>query len=350
MIFFVLVILMLSLQQAKVAEMGQFHRDYLSPQTTTAVNGIFTLVVFLRHIQQYFKLEGTWDILYKIVDSHLGQMVVATFLFYSGYGIMESIRKKGFPYIRELPAKRFLRVLVNFVLAVLLFVLVQFVFRQQTFPIKQILLSFVAWASVGNSNWYIFVTLVLYLLLFVSFYPLRWWTGKGAFYVGAAMFTALTMLFVYSQIKLGRPPYTYNTAILFPCGCWWSLLRKRFENVIFYNSNTYVCCLAAGICLYAVTLMHRGGGIEWYSLWAGAFMMFCLLITMKVQFHNGLLEWIGNHVFEIYILQRLPMIVLTHYGLQEKHKYLFVLISFAITLVLATAFHSLTERLWLRKR
>lgn len=42
------------------------------------------------------------------------------FLFYSGYGIMESIKNKGEKYISTVPKKRILNVLVNFDIAVLI--------------------------------------------------------------------------------------------------------------------------------------------------------------------------------------------------------------------------------------
>ena len=65
--------------------------DYLSPKQTAAVNGIFVMFVFMRHCTQYMEMER-FDNIFNIVNTQLGQMIVTTFLFYSGYGIMYSLK------------------------------------------------------------------------------------------------------------------------------------------------------------------------------------------------------------------------------------------------------------------
>ena len=55
--------------------------DYMSRENTTSVNGLFILLVFLNHIQSYVTLpEG-----FHRLTLAFGQLMVATFLFYSGY-------------------------------------------------------------------------------------------------------------------------------------------------------------------------------------------------------------------------------------------------------------------------
>ena len=43
----------------------------------------------------------------------LEQLMVTMFLFYSGYGVMESIKRKGDDYIKSFPKKRILTTLIN---------------------------------------------------------------------------------------------------------------------------------------------------------------------------------------------------------------------------------------------
>ena len=59
---------------------------------------------------------------------------------------------------------------------------------------------------------------------------------------------------------------------------------------------------------------------------------------MKVQIGNGILDFLGSHVFSIYILQRLPMILLTKLGLAESNKYIFVAVCFFATVTMAVLF------------
>ena len=82
--------------------------------------------------------------------------------------IMLSITKKGAPYVDSIIKKRLPSVWLRFALAVSLFVPVN-IFLGTYHPLKKIMLSLVGWDGIGNSNWYIFDTLVLYILTFFSF-------------------------------------------------------------------------------------------------------------------------------------------------------------------------------------
>lgn len=111
---------------AQFAPPGRLHTDYCSKATTTAVNGIFVVMVFFRHLNTYLQVSAA-DPLQKqwvTVNGFLGQLIVVSFLFYSGYGIFCSIEKKGTPYVRRMFPHHFLRLFVHFDVCVLLFALV----------------------------------------------------------------------------------------------------------------------------------------------------------------------------------------------------------------------------------
>lgn len=67
-------------------------------------------------------MDSAFDAPYITFCAHVGQMVVATFWFYSGYGMMEAIRRKGDAYVRGILSK-FWKLLLRFDTAVLLFLL-----------------------------------------------------------------------------------------------------------------------------------------------------------------------------------------------------------------------------------
>ena len=66
------------------------------------------------------------------------------------------------------------------------------------------------------------------------------------------------------------------------------------------------------------------------------FTLFTVLITMKFEFNNLILAWMGKHLFEIYILMRLPMILLQPYF--KGHNYRYLVISAIITGALVIVF------------
>lgn len=173
LLIFYFVLALLVVLSVKYNKSG-FVDNYLSIDTTNTIKGIFILLVFIKHATPYvinagWAPGGFWGELFYFVDNNVGQWIVAMFLFYSGYGVMESIKRKGTDYVRSIPRKRFLSVLVNFDIAVLFFIAVNICLGKHP-SVEQCLLSFTGWESVGNSNWYIFIIMLLYLITFISFY------------------------------------------------------------------------------------------------------------------------------------------------------------------------------------
>ena len=146
------------------------YNDYLSIDKTNSVKGIFVLLIFFSHCSAYLNLSD--HILNKLYDwfnyGYLGQGIVAVFLFYSGYAMMLSGIEKGRSYVKSIPAKRVLKVLLHFDIAVCIFSIVQILLGKDI-TIGRFLLSLVGWSSVGNSNWYIFAILIFYLITYFAF-------------------------------------------------------------------------------------------------------------------------------------------------------------------------------------
>lgn len=142
--------------------------SYLSRERTDSIKGIFILMVFFSHIKDYivkagYEYSGQGDEVFQYFFSFIGQLMVVMFLFYSGYGVMESIRKKGEAYVVAMPRHRVAGTLINFDVAVLIFLVVDLLLGRDV-VLSKIVLSFLAWDSLGNSNWYIFAILICYLL------------------------------------------------------------------------------------------------------------------------------------------------------------------------------------------
>lgn len=339
MVIFLILTLLLCLLRMKIAPLGRLHRDYISKNQTLAINGLFTLFVFLSHVSTYIKLEGPLDTSYSAFKSYMLQAVVVPFLFYSGYGIMESIKKKGRDYVKKIPKKRFLRVLLHFDIAVVLYLLVNLAFGK-TYSLKHILLSLTGYSSVGNSNWYIFAVLGLYVITFVAFML----SGRSNI-IGVVLTTVLSVGFVLGQILLKRDSWCYDTIILFAVGMIFSLVKPLAEKILSRHGLVYPCAVVAVAAVYLFFYKKRSGGIEFYSMWVIMFMALVVLLTMKIKIGNRVLDFFGSHVFSIYILQRIPMIILSKLGLAAESKYVFVILCFVITVLLALAFDKMTSKL-----
>lgn len=344
MLIILFILLIACVSSAKFAKPDEFHKDYLSKEITTAVNGIFVILVFLRHFTQYVKFsESPIDRLFLEFNTNLGQLLVTTFLFYSGYGIMCSIRAKGDSYVNTIPKKRMATVWLHFAVAVALFLIVDIIIGKK-FDIKTILLAFIGWSSIGNSNWYIFAVLFLYLFVFIAFKICKKHSGWG---IGVTL--ALTLLWVWVMIKSGRPQYTFNTVICYPLGMLYALFKSQFEKFVMKNDIIYSTVLAVAFISMLLMYQFRNRGFWAHSLWSVIFITLVLLITMKVRFCNGFLTFLGSHVFGIYILQRIPMLILTHFGFNQN-PYMFLVLSFLITVPMTLIFDFLMKKLDIKLR
>lgn len=364
MVLFLAALLVLICWGISFSGTGSFNEAYLDRKNTAAINGIFVILVVFSHYSQYSGLGDILDAPYLMLKKHLLQMVVATFLFYSGYGMMEQIHKRGAAYVRAIP-KRAGKLLFRFGAAVLMFVALKAMLGK-TYSLKRIALSLIGWKSVGNSNWYIFDILVLYVLMFAAFSiggllssrskpglegrsqpdhgRIGAFSSKHPDLPGLIIFFVLTLAFVYVMMKAHKGSRWYNTVILFPVGSFYSEFRGEIERLVRRNDVSYYLTLLIMVPVYFFTYRHRSSfGIEGYTVWAVAFIGLLILLTMKVCVYNRILEWFGRHVFSIYILQRIPMILLDHCGLIDAHKYLCLIAVFALTIPLALAFEKVTD-------
>ncbi len=344
------IFVLIALYDVKIAEKGNFATDYLSIEKTKPVKGIFTFLVFLSHAKGYMSMKGIFDKHCNIILLYLSQMLVAMFLFYSGYGIMESIKDKGYSYVDSLIKKRFPKLLIKFNVAVLLYYILQrFIFKVE-FDSFVLWTSWIGYSSFGNSNWYNFVIFVLYIFVFVSFYNLKR-KENNKHYLSATIFTLLTMVLVFTLKYIGKQYWWYNTAILFPLGVWYSLFKNKIDDFVMKNDKRYftIFIIMFFVCLVSAKYKSNSDFIS-YTIWGVAFTLFVVITTMKVTFGNKVLEFFGDHVFSIYILQRLPMIILSNLGLAKSNRYLFFALSLLITILLAIIFDKTFELFEKKKR
>ena len=114
MIVILLILLVLSCIGLKKTDN---HDMCLDRNCTESIKGIFIIIVFYSHILPFLEEAGVeyspvLDIPSNTLIHRIGQLMVVMFLFYSGYGVMESIMKKGNEYVRAIPVKRVLPAVV----------------------------------------------------------------------------------------------------------------------------------------------------------------------------------------------------------------------------------------------
>lgn len=329
MTYVLLIFLISCISKFKFAGPEHFHKDYMSKKQTTTINGIFVFMVFLSHGVQYISMEGAANLLYVQLRHFLGQAVVTTFLFYSGYGMMQSIQKKKINYVKEMPIKAF-KLLLQFDIAVCFYILSNLYMGRMYTP-DRLLLAFTTWVSIGNSNWYITSMIILCLIIGLAFI-----ISKDNYLLGLILTSLLTIGVVYFLMTINRPAYTYNTMICLPAGMIFSYIQPRFDKLIKNDLIFFIFLLLLFIPM-SYSRLQIDSGIEYYSIWSILFAFSFVLFSKKIQIDHSFIEWLGKHIFSIYILQRIPMNVLRFWGL-TNHPVIFMILSFLVTLIIAILF------------
>lgn len=281
--------------------------DYLSKEQCNSIKGIFILMICLTHSMQYIKASGYSfsgiDALTLIITKYIGQLVVVMFLFYSGYGVALQIRNKGEQYVRQMPRRRILKTLVNFDIAVCFFILLALLLSRPL-SISQVLLSFIAWDSVGNSNWYIFIIILCYILTYIANR-----ISNSNIVAGLIWVLCILTMFQLSYVKESEK-WWYDTILAYPAGYYFAGYRNHIEK---WLKQYYIFALLALVAVFVY--LHHYFPYSYRGLPKNimgiTFALIVVMITMKISIGNKWLQWCGTNLFPLYIYQRIPMIALS---------------------------------------
>lgn len=336
MIIFVCILGLVCLLNIKYDETG---KGYLDIKRTNSIKGIFIVLVFLSHIVSgYATFNGVLDMPYLRIRKIMGQCVVSMFLFYSGYGIMESIQRKGQNYINKIPTHRFLKVLLQFDCAILFFLIYRY-YTGNHIGLKRMILTFIGLDSIGNSNWYIFCGLWVYIFTFIAFKVF-----KNNYFKGSLGVLLLSLFYMITLYKFGKDFWWYDTILCCSWGMLFSIYHKKIEALINESFQTWLFFVVVFMVGFGFAYTYKNTPSLYiiYQLMVICFVATIVTVTMRIAIENSILQWLGNNLFELYILQRLPMMILKPYMLVEDatliKKYLYVIVCFASTLLISLIF------------
>lgn len=321
--------------------------DYMSVDMTNSIKGIFLCMVFFSHIWTYTDFSHPYlDAPYQLVKKITGQCIVAMFLFYSGYGIMESSKKKGMNYVKKFPVQRFLKVLLLFDCALVFF----FGYRYLTgshFGAKKIILTLIGWESIGNSNWYIFCVLWLYVFTFIAFMAFGQYHKKAV--IGVFL---LSLLYMAIVCKLGKEYWWYDTILCYSYGMFFSLYRVKIERYINENFQSWLFFIMLFAIGFVTSYFYKNTSQVIYQIWVFCFVAFIVTFTMRYVIDSRFLRGGGVNLFELYILQRLPMMILQPCLVSGEMSiytnYIYVIVCIIITVFISVLFRETISK-WIQK-
>ena len=341
MVIFLIILLLLCFFGISFRGKNGFE-DYMSPQKTGALKGIFVIIVVLSHLRQYITLDSSaLNLPFQEFMVFLGQLMVVVFLFYSGYGVLLGLRKKD-GYAVSIITKRVPKVLIHFDIAVLIFFALGWLTGKK-YPIAKLLRSLIGIDGVGNSVWFITVILILYIVTFAVFVFVR-----KRVILGTALTTLISAVIVILFMRFRAHEYWwYDTLMCYPLGMWYAIAKEKIDKALIPSFGKWLACTASAIAVFVALRQLRfglNGSRTVFIFEALVFALVIVFVSMRMSVNNSVLRWFGNHVFSVYILQRIPMIILTYFGM-NGNPFLFSAACFAITIVIAELFDRMTDRL-----
>ncbi len=304
---------------------------YVTRERTCMINGFFIWVVFISHLSGYRVDVWAGDALALSLVRQLGQCCVATFFFFSGFGIMTQLCRGG--YCKRLIVNRLPFLLLSMVMAVSVFLLVQS-FYGLGFPLSRILLSFIGWSSVGNSNWFIFVTLVSYILIAMSYTLFHKRGMQAVAWCATALFVGL----VVALRLAGKEIHWYNTCLCVPAGMLFALWREKVEELI-QRSRIPAWCLGMVLIPVSLLMYHlllRKAYLTNFPAVTFAFGVMLVFSCISLKRSPRFLCWSGGAgLFFLYIFQRIPMMIGVRAGWNTDSPFFYQLFCVVATLVIA---------------
>ena len=277
----------------------------LAPSQTVCINGICILLVFVSHLGHLllrpmgYEMVSWLDRAYLKLHIMHGQLIVVPFLFYSGYGIAtQMMRKPG--YSAGFLRNRALPLWLNFLVALSCYLIATIIFIGPV-RVVEVLKSMVFLHAFGNPTWFLFCTMFAYMVVWSAFKFVQQRHLISAVCIAG-------MLFYVVVVSRFRPVWWYDTALMFPIGVMAALYK---DEVLALFSKRYWVCAAIATLAFVVafnfpwTRVFKYGFLLRQNALNVLLMAIVLLLTMRIKVESKPLEWLGKHVFPIYIYHML---------------------------------------------
>ncbi len=310
----------------------------MSISTTSSIKGIFGVIILFSHLNSYISIsDNIGNKIYLLCFGLFGQLMVTMFFFYSGFGVMESFRKKS-DYDKGFLKNRVLKTLIHFDLAVLLFLIFSLSIGQ-VYDWQNYVFCWIGWKALGNSNWFVFIILALYVITFASM-KLAKLKDAGAERLFVFLVSILSLI-LWVAMYFIKGDIWCNTLLCYPLGMLYSVIKPKVDKLL--QRKKYIYYVVTFIVAISFVLLYEfKSNTLIYSVMSCVFVLLFTLVTIKMRVSNKILQWLGKYSFSIYIVQRLPMMLLSHFGINENIA-IFSIVSVVATLLVAFVYQKCTS-------
>lgn len=299
--------------------------------TTKGIQGIFAIVIMLHHLAQklMYTSEYKGELAYY---EDVGTLLVGFFFFFSGFGLITSIKEKE-KYLDTFLIRRICTVLVPFYICNYAYMFTALLLGQK-FSMEKLVQAFFGVVLLNEHMWFAVEIMYLYIMFYIVFRFV-----KKDIWRYIIMFVVVVTLIIagfYAGHDLKgntdsnwlEGEWWYNTTFLFFLG----MIAARFYcPIVKWLKKYYYVVLTVAIVGFIAFAKQTRYMLDHYGYWTETnlnngyddkamtlaaqlpmvifFELLLFLLMMKVKVHNKILAFLGEISLELILLQNLFILV-----------------------------------------
>ncbi len=278
---------------SKISGTGEFYEDNFNLIHTNALKGLCAIYVVFHHLCTYF--ADIYPSFYFF--ECIGFLMVGMFFFISGYGLMFGVKNKA-NYLKNFFTKRLLTILIPYYIINLFYIYAKHFIG--VLDAKYIVLSI-----FGYHLWYVMAIIIMYIGFYLCF---KIFKQKGIIAITAYTALYIVIMYVlnrfYGKSDLGL--WWYNSIPCFVLGMWYCNYKALINGFFKKHYLTFIITTTVIFCLTMYYTISKYGDSTLSLLLteivcSAAFSIFIILLSMKMQMGNKLLNICGKLSFELYL-------------------------------------------------
>lgn len=325
MLIYPIALFVIMCYKAKFAGKGKFYEDCWSGTDSKNLQMVMAFGIMLHHLTQGVSNYGN---VYRgpiTVMSDMGILFTTVFFFYSGFGLMRSLKTKT-DYLQNFLRKRFPIILVPFMVTNILYI-AKGLADGRIHNVLGFFTSIFGFTLINTNAWFVVELLIFYLAFYVAFKKIK----KERNAIAAISVVVLAVIAIGFFLRHDNSSinghwfmgeWWFNTSIMFVVGL---IAGAKRDELAGFFKRKYIAKLVIGVILLAgfavlenivrhefgyyhetyrsINYVDRLITLAAQTLLILAFMLVVLMVTMKIRFDNIVLRKGSLIIFELYLVQ-----------------------------------------------
>lgn len=321
--------------------------DYLSYANTKCIKGICAVGILIHHLFQYSRIEVN-PILGMAFQS-MGELLVAIFFFFSGYGLITSYIRKGKKYINKMPRNRMLTFYITCIFMEIIYILFYIIIGKfDILSIRVIIQTLLFGKTIIKLGWYLQTQLVLYLI----FYAIFKFCQNNKYRSILLSIGWITYCLVCICMNLSITWYV--SSITFLLGIFWGYNQEKIDKIL-NNKREFLISISSSfiifiLCFILSKILPNYISIILNIIYNLSFVVLMLNIVFAINkkkakkiIFNKLTSYLGKISFEIYVSQGI-FLILYRDKLVIENSYIYCCAVIICTVIFANILHVIFDK------